>query len=114
MTDNRLSSYDVIILDKVHERRLISDILLGVVKDVLLSRPDVRVIIMSATCSILNSCEFFDKKRFQPYVFDAIKILNSIQGYYLTLQKKAVVLHLLKMFNHVIIAKCFCDIFFNR
>ncbi|KAI6649526.1 Pre-mRNA-splicing factor ATP-dependent RNA helicase DHX15-like isoform X2 [Oopsacas minuta] len=110
MTDNRLSSYDVIILDEVHERRLISDILLGVVKDVLLSRPDVRVIIMSATLNIKQFCEFFDdcphmhipgktypidiiyspkvlpramfnnfdKKRFPPYVFDAINVILEI------------------------------------
>ena len=43
MVDRRLRYYDVIVLDEVHERRVVSDILLGVVKDLLLFRSDVRI-----------------------------------------------------------------------
>ena len=110
LVDNRLSCYDVIILDEVHERRLISDILLGVVKEILFSRPNIKVIIMSATLNVKLFCEFFDncphvhipgkvypievvyspkvlprgvftqfdKKRFLPYVFEAINVILEI------------------------------------
>ena len=107
MVDNRLSCYDVIILDEVHERRLISDILLGVVKEILFSRLNIKVIIMSATLNVKLFCGFFDncphvhipgevyvvyspkvlprgvftqfdKKRFLPYVFEAINVILEI------------------------------------
>ena len=45
MVDRRLRYYDVIVLDEVHERRVVSDILLGVVKDLLLFRSDVRILL---------------------------------------------------------------------
>ena len=60
ITDRMLSGYDIIILDEVHERRVISDILLGVVKDLLVVRPDVRVVVMSATLNVKQFCDYFD------------------------------------------------------
>ena len=60
MKDRTLSSYDVIIIDEVHERRTVTDILLGVIKETLLSRPDLKLIIMSATLNANKFCEFFD------------------------------------------------------
>ena len=58
--DRALSRYDVIIIDEVHERRMVTDIVLGVIKDILHYRLDLKVIIMSATMNVNKFCEFFD------------------------------------------------------
>ncbi|XP_040564213.1 probable ATP-dependent RNA helicase DHX34 [Lepeophtheirus salmonis] len=52
LTDPKLGSYNVVILDEVHERHLSGDFLLGIVKCLLRARDDLKVILMSATINI--------------------------------------------------------------
>ena len=52
-----LIGYSHIILDEIHERDILSDFLITLLKDVLKKRPDLKVILMSAT---LNA-ELFSK-----------------------------------------------------
>lgn len=47
--DRLLSEYDTIIIDEAHERSLNIDFLLGILRTILPQRPDLRVIITSAT-----------------------------------------------------------------
>ncbi|MEO7349926.1 MAG: ATP-dependent RNA helicase HrpA, partial [Terrimesophilobacter sp.] len=47
--DRMLKKYDVIIIDEAHERSLTVDFLLGYLKQLLPKRPDLKVIITSAT-----------------------------------------------------------------
>ena len=49
MQDPLLSKYDVVILDEAHERNLPTDILLGLIKEILPKRPELKVVVMSAT-----------------------------------------------------------------
>ncbi|MEU3645133.1 ATP-dependent RNA helicase HrpA [Lentzea sp. NPDC034063] len=48
-TDRSLSRYDTIIIDEAHERSLNVDFLLGYLKQLLPRRPDLKVVITSAT-----------------------------------------------------------------
>ncbi|KAI0989033.1 hypothetical protein GJ496_009088 [Pomphorhynchus laevis] len=55
-----LKSFSVIIIDEAHERTLHTDVLLGLVKDVARFRPDLKLIISSATMNSEKFSEFFD------------------------------------------------------
>jgi ATP-dependent helicase HrpA len=58
--DPLLRKYDTVILDEAHERNLNLDFLLGYVKRLLPKRPDLRVIVSSATLEIDRFAAFFD------------------------------------------------------
>lgn len=62
MNDNNLSRYSTIILDEAHERTLATDILMGLLKEVVVRRPDLKLVIMSAT---------LDAQKFQKYFMNA-------------------------------------------
>lgn len=58
--DRLLSRYQVIIIDEAHERSLNIDFLMGFIKQILPKRPDLNVIITSATIDHQRFADFFD------------------------------------------------------
>ncbi|ELW71162.1 putative ATP-dependent RNA helicase DHX34 [Tupaia chinensis] len=54
-----LPQYQVLIVDEVHERHLHNDFLLGVLRRLLPTRPDLKVILMSATINISLFSSYF-------------------------------------------------------
>lgn len=55
-----LASYSVVMVDEAHERTLHTDILFGLVKDIARFRPDLKLIISSATLDAQKFSAFFD------------------------------------------------------
>ncbi|XP_069738338.1 probable ATP-dependent RNA helicase DHX34 [Phaenicophaeus curvirostris] len=54
-----LPGYRVVIADEVHERHLHSDFLLGVLRRLLAARPDLKLVLMSATINISLFSSYF-------------------------------------------------------
>ncbi|GMH01388.1 hypothetical protein Nepgr_003227 [Nepenthes gracilis] len=55
-----LAGYSVIMVDEAHERTLSTDILFGLVKDVTRFRPDLKLLISSATLDAEKFSDYFD------------------------------------------------------
>lgn len=66
MADPMLERYAAVILDEAHERTLSTDILFGLIKEVATQRPDLKLVVMSAT---------LDAGKFQAY-FDSAPLMK--------------------------------------
>ncbi|EPZ33410.1 Helicase-associated domain-containing protein [Rozella allomycis CSF55] len=60
MFDPLLTKYSCIILDETHERTCATDILMGLIKEIIPRRPDLRVLVMSATLDTERFLKYFE------------------------------------------------------
>ncbi|PAV83987.1 hypothetical protein WR25_21862 [Diploscapter pachys] len=60
MNSPLLDSYGVLILDEAHERTLATDILMGLIKEIVKRRPDIKIVIMSATLDAGKFQNYFE------------------------------------------------------
>ncbi|GMY37682.1 putative ATP-dependent RNA helicase DHX35 [Fagus crenata] len=62
MDDPLLTKYSVIMVDEAHERSISTDILLGLLKKIQRRRPELRLIISSATIEAKSMSAFFQTR----------------------------------------------------
>ncbi|XP_069799913.1 pre-mRNA-splicing factor ATP-dependent RNA helicase DHX16 [Dendropsophus ebraccatus] len=60
LTEPDLAGYSVVIIDEAHERTLHTDVLFGLIKDIARFRPDLKVLVSSATLNTERFSSFFD------------------------------------------------------
>ena len=60
LADNDLKRYSALMLDEAHERTIHTDVLFGLLKDLCRRRPDLKIIVTSAT---------LDAEKFSSYFF---------------------------------------------
>jgi HrpA-like RNA helicase len=72
--DKYLSEYRGVIIDEAHERQINIDLLLGLLKKVLLNRPEFKLIIMSATIDTKIFKDYFIKEKLS---FDEMDIAGQ-------------------------------------
>ncbi|XP_044016696.1 probable ATP-dependent RNA helicase DHX35 isoform X2 [Aphidius gifuensis] len=79
MGDPLLTNYCIIILDEVHERTLLTDIIMGLLKKILRKRKSLKVIVSSATVDAQELCDFFNSNTKKNSAKDTATIL-SVEG----------------------------------
>lgn len=60
MTEPDLAGYSALMIDEAHERTVHTDILLALIKDLSRERPDLKLLISSATMNATKFSEYFD------------------------------------------------------
>jgi len=81
LRDPLLKQYSVIMVDEVHERSLNTDILLSLLKKIAKKRPELRLIISSATLDAEELRSYFDltKRKMMPDLVDPNKEVKDYQ-----------------------------------
>ena len=62
-TDPLLKAYDTLIIDEAHERSLNIDFLLGYLRQILLRRPDLKIVVTSATIDAQRFADHFTSRQ---------------------------------------------------
>ena len=61
LVDFDLSQYSVIMLDEAHERTINTDVLFGLLKKAVCKRPELKLIVTSATLNAEKFSEYFNE-----------------------------------------------------
>ena len=84
--DPELNEYSCIIIDEIHERSVQTDQLLLFMKDILAKRPELRVVLMSATIDLSKFKTYFTEKT--GYTYNEIDIVGKSFEVEVTFEKE--------------------------
>ena len=76
LIDPDLKQYSIVMLDEAHERTIHTDVLFGLMKQAVQKRPDLKLIVTSAT---------LDAVKFSSYFYEAVSSTFNSVGSSLTL-----------------------------
>ncbi|KOX74136.1 putative ATP-dependent RNA helicase DHX35 [Melipona quadrifasciata] len=79
MSDPLLTNYSVIVVDEVHERTLLTDIIMGLLKKIIRKRRSLRIVVCSATVDAEQLRDFFNTNTSRDSTKDTAVIL-TIEG----------------------------------
>ncbi|XP_076750371.1 putative ATP-dependent RNA helicase DHX35 isoform X2 [Xylocopa sonorina] len=79
MSDPLLTSYSVIVVDEVHERTLLTDIIMGLLKKIIRKRKSLRIVVCSATVDAEQLRDFFNTNVTKDSAKDTAVIL-TVEG----------------------------------
>ncbi|KAI1438652.1 P-loop containing nucleoside triphosphate hydrolase protein [Xylaria sp. CBS 124048] len=80
LADPLLSRYSVVMVDEAHERSISTDILLGLLKKIRRRRPELRIVISSATLQAEDFLSFFSDSKNQESADDKLGTIISLEG----------------------------------
>jgi ATP-dependent RNA helicase DHX36 len=78
-----LKEYTCVIIDEIHERDKYQEFLLIVLRDLLPARPDLRIVLMSATLQTVALVDFFALQGVQPAVIEMEGRMFPVQEFFL-------------------------------
>jgi ATP-dependent RNA helicase DHX36 len=78
-----LKEYTCVIIDEIHERDKYQEFLLIVLRDLLPARPDLRIVLMSATLQTVALVDFFGVQGVQPAVIEMEGRMFPVQEFFL-------------------------------
>ena len=76
LIDGDLKQYAIIMLDEAHERTIHTDVLFGLLKKAVKKRPDLKLIVTSAT---------LDSVKFSSYFYEAVSTVLTCFVFYMEL-----------------------------
>ncbi|CAN0910268.1 Probable pre-mRNA-splicing factor ATP-dependent RNA helicase DEAH6 [Linum grandiflorum] len=80
LDDPLLTSYSAIMVDEAHERTIWTDVLLGLMKCVIVSRPDLKLIV---SCGGSDACRFSEFFNHAPIFYVPSRVMHPVAVYYL-------------------------------
>lgn len=99
LRDGDLDSYSAVIIDEAHERSLQTDVLLGLLRQIVKRRRDLRLIVTSATMNAERFSEFFGRVPIytipgRTFPVEVLFSKNPVEDYVEGAVKQALVIHL--------------------
>lgn len=99
LRDRDLDAYSAIIIDEAHERSLQTDVLLGLLRQIVSRRRDLRLIVTSATMNAERFSEFFGRVPIftipgRTFPVEVLFAKNPVEDYVEGAVKQALAIHL--------------------